>query len=348
MPTQAAVQPGAPGIRIGELPHHGRKIIRPDRQRLAKRHCNGFLRRRRRRLKPVRRVAAIPDAVPVAPLADGLPCDAEAPGRQGRRLRTRLDCSPHPWRRRGLPVKMHQHGRPPSRTSLGTDPAMNRADRRGLMGSSGREQLCAASVLARFFESPDHPTVPGRVPRTPWDVGKARLNRTVRHHALRTCHAETFIDDPNRIDAPPAHHTIALPARFRQSAPVPASAGRPTARGGLHPRGWSTHRDLLCQTDAPGPPMSGGPFRQSAPPPFGSCHRRQQSMPEVVVSGGCLNIAAQGGASWQHQDHGEGVQQQAWQICFTKVNHKINERETRLSQNSMKLVSVCKMNPKRI
>ena len=34
-------------------------------------------------------------------------------------------------------------------------------------------------------------------------------------------------------------------------------------------------------------------------------------MPEVVVSGGCLNIAAQGGASRQHQDHGEGVQQQA-------------------------------------
>ena len=192
--------------------------------------------------------------------------------------------------------------------------------------SAGRPALCAASALARFFESPDHPTVPGRVPRTPWDVGKARLNRTVRHHALRTCHAETFIDDPNRIDAPPAHHTIALPARFRQSAPVPASAGRPTARGGLHPRGWSTHRDPLRQTDAPGPPMSGGPFRQSAPPPFGSCHRRQQPMPEVIVSGGCLNIAAQDGASRQHQDHGEGVQQQAWQICFAGVNHKINGR----------------------
>ena len=192
--------------------------------------------------------------------------------------------------------------------------------------SAGRPALCAASALARFFESPDHPTVPGRVPRTPWDVGKARLNRTVRHHALRICHAETFIDDPNRIDAPPAHHTIALPARFRQSAPVPASAGRPTARGGLHPRGWSTHRDPLRQTDAPGPPMSGGPFRQSAPPPFGSCHRRQQPMPEVIVSGGCLNIAAQDGASRQHQNHGEGVQQQAWQICFAGVNHKINGR----------------------
>ena len=204
--------------------------------------------------------------------------------------------------------------------------------------SAGRPALCAASALARFFESPDHPTVPGRVPRTPWDVGKARLNRTVRHHALRTCHAETFIDDPNRIDAPPAHHTIALPARFRQSAPVPASAGRPTARGGLHPRGWSTHRDPLCQTDAPGPPMSGGPFRQSAPPPFGSCHRRQQSMPEVVVSGGCLNIAAQDGASWKHQNHGEGVQQQAWQICFAGVNHKSMKGEFRLSQNSMRLV----------
>ena len=61
------------------------------------------------------------------------------------------------------------------------------------------------------------------------------FNKIVRHHALPTCHAETLIDDPNRIDAPPAHHTIALPvlsqcspgpARFRQSAPVPASAAR--------------------------------------------------------------------------------------------------------------------------
>ena len=111
--------------------------------------CNGFLRRRRRRLKPVRRVAAIPDAVPVAPLADGLPCDAEAPGRQGRRLRTRLDRSPHLWRRRGLPVRMDQHGRPPSRTSLGNDPAMNRADRRGLMGSPGREQVGTPAALQR-------------------------------------------------------------------------------------------------------------------------------------------------------------------------------------------------------
>ena len=76
----------------------------------------------------------------------------------------------------------------------------------------------------------------------------------------------------------------------------------------------------------PVPQCLAGPFRQSAPPPFGSCHRRQQPMPEVVVSGGCLNITAQDSASWQHQDHGEGVQQQAWQICFAGVNHKINER----------------------
>ena len=47
------------------------------------------------------------------------------------------------------------------------------------------------------------------------------FNKIVRHHALPTCHAETLIDDPNRIDAPPAHHTIALPVRSGFDNPRP-------------------------------------------------------------------------------------------------------------------------------
>ena len=192
------------------------------------------------------------------------------------------------------------------------------------------------------------------------------FNKIVRHHALPTCHAETLIDDPDRIDAPPAHHTIALPVLSR-SGPVSTirarsricrlfnRQGRPAPSRLVNPSGSSSlnrcTRSLNASPSMPvpqcqslnasssmpvpqcqflnvSPSMSGGPFRQSAPPPFASCHRRQQPMPEVVVSSGCLNIAAQGGASWRHQNHREGVQQQAWHISFAMVNHKINERGT--------------------
>ena len=169
------------------------------------------------------------------------------------------------------------------------------------------------------------------------------FNKIVRHHALPTCHAETLIDDPNRIDAPPAHHTIALPVLSR-SGPVSTIRARSricrlfNRQGRPAPSRLVTHRIGTffvkpmhpvpqCRSLNVSPSMSGGPFRQSAPPPFASCHRRQQPMPEVVVSGGCLNITAQGGASWRHQNHREGVQQQAWHISFAMVNHKINERE---------------------
>ena len=154
------------------------------------------------------------------------------------------------------------------------------------------------------------------------------FNKIVRHHALPTCHAETLIDDPNRIDAPPAHHTStphhrspsALPVRpgFDNPRPfphlLPASAGCSTGRAACtlavgQPIGTffvkPMHPVPQCRSLNASPSMSGGPFRQSAPPPFASCHRRQQPMPEVVVSGGCLDIAAQGGASWRHQNHRE-------------------------------------------
>ena len=172
------------------------------------------------------------------------------------------------------------------------------------------------------------------------------FNKIVRHHALPTCHAETLIDDPNRIDAPPAHHTIALPVLSRSGPvstirarsriccphlPVVQQAGAACTLAVGQPIGnffvKPMHPVPQCRSLNVSPSMSGGPFRQSAPPPFGSCHRRQQPMPEVVVSGGCLNIAAQDGASWKHQNHREGVQQQAWHISFAMVNHKINERE---------------------
>ena len=41
---------------------------------------------------------------------------------------------------------------PLSRTSLGTDPAMNRADRRGIMGSSGREQIAPMLEVERVTD----------------------------------------------------------------------------------------------------------------------------------------------------------------------------------------------------
>ena len=84
-------------------------------------------------LQPVRRVAAVMNAVAVFPFVDGLLGRAE-PLRQNRRRRiTGLDRRPHLRCRRGLAVKMDQHVRTPLRMSRRTDLAMKNADRRGDM-----------------------------------------------------------------------------------------------------------------------------------------------------------------------------------------------------------------------
>ncbi|CUH40984.1 hypothetical protein JSE7799_03725 [Jannaschia seosinensis] len=131
MPAQAAIQPRARGVRVQELPHNRQQIIQRHQQRLSQGHRDGLLRWCQRRLEPVRRVAAIRDAVALAPLVNGLLRYAEALGQHRSRLRARLDRRPHLRRGRGLLVKMYQHGRAPSRRSLRTDLAMKSADRRG-------------------------------------------------------------------------------------------------------------------------------------------------------------------------------------------------------------------------
>ena len=72
MPAQAAVKPGARDVRIEELTNHCQKIIQRHQQRLAKRHSDRLLRRVQCRLQPVRRVAAIMNAVAMPPLIHGL------------------------------------------------------------------------------------------------------------------------------------------------------------------------------------------------------------------------------------------------------------------------------------
>ena len=141
LPPQAAVQPGARGVRVQEFPDRRQQVVERDRQRLAKRHCDGFLRGRQRRLKTMRGVAAILDTVTLAPLVDGLPGSPQTLRQHRRSLCTRLDRGPDLRCRRCLLVKMDQHGRTPSRTSLRADLATNSADRRGLMQSSGMEHL---------------------------------------------------------------------------------------------------------------------------------------------------------------------------------------------------------------
>ena len=133
MPTQAAVQTGARDMRVQELPHHGQEVIERHQQGLAQRHRHGLLSRRQGGLQPVRRVAAILDAVALAPFVDRLRRHTEALGQHRADLVARLDRRPHLRGRRGLLVKMDQHGRAPSLISLRIDLAMNSADRRGEM-----------------------------------------------------------------------------------------------------------------------------------------------------------------------------------------------------------------------
>jgi len=145
MPPQTAVQARARRVRIEKLPDHGKQIVERDQQRLSQGHRDGFLRWRQRRLQPMRGMATILDAVPLAPFINGLRvCRENDSLDQFLILRTPetfckcrssiiagLNSSSNLWRRRGLLVKMNQHGSTPFRSSLRTDLAMNSADRRG-------------------------------------------------------------------------------------------------------------------------------------------------------------------------------------------------------------------------
>ena len=92
-----------------------------------------FLRRREHRLKPLRYMASVMDAVPAPPFPDSLLGDPLALRHQPGRFAARLDRGPDLRCRGGLLVQRDQHARAPSRTSRSIDLAMNRADRRGFM-----------------------------------------------------------------------------------------------------------------------------------------------------------------------------------------------------------------------
>jgi hypothetical protein len=113
--------------------HDSQKIVERDKQRFAQRHGDGLLRRRQRRQQPMRRVAAVRNAVTLAPLVDGLRRHTEPFGKNRPNLTAGLNSSPDLWGRRSLLVKMDQHGRTPSRMSLRADIAVKSADRRGEM-----------------------------------------------------------------------------------------------------------------------------------------------------------------------------------------------------------------------
>ena len=147
MPPQTAVQARARRVRIEKLPDHGKQIVERDQQRLSQGHRDGFLRWRQCRLQPMRGMATILNAVPLAPFINGLRVcwgndsldrflilrTPEALCKCRSSIIAGLDCGSNLWRRRGLLMKMNQHGGTQSRSSLRTDLAMNRADRRGEM-----------------------------------------------------------------------------------------------------------------------------------------------------------------------------------------------------------------------
>ena len=133
MAAQTAVEAGARGLRVQELPHHREQVVERHQQRPAQGHRNRLLRRGQRRLQLVRRVAAVVNAVAMFPFVNGLLGRAEALRQRGCRLSAGLNRSPHLWRRRCLLVKMDQHARTPLRMSLRIDLAMKNEDRRGSM-----------------------------------------------------------------------------------------------------------------------------------------------------------------------------------------------------------------------
>ncbi|CAM4420544.1 hypothetical protein PARU111607_18005 [Palleronia rufa] len=133
MSPQTAIQPGARDVRVQELANDGQQVVERQQQSLPQRYGNRLLGRGQRRLQPVRGVAVVVNAIPLAPLPDRLFGDAVALRNHPRRLIARLHRSSDPGCRRRLLVKRDQHDRPPSRTSRRNDLAMKSADRRESM-----------------------------------------------------------------------------------------------------------------------------------------------------------------------------------------------------------------------
>ena len=133
MAAQAAIKTGARYMWVQELTHHREQVIQRQQQRRSQCDSYSLLRRAQCRLKLVRCVAEVVDAITLAPLPDGLFRYPVAFRHHPCRISARLDRSPDLRRRRRLLVKRNQHLASPSRTSRKINRAMKSADRRGSM-----------------------------------------------------------------------------------------------------------------------------------------------------------------------------------------------------------------------
>ena len=133
MTAHAAIKTGARNMWVQELAYHGEQVIQRQKQHCSQCDSYSLLRRAQCRLKPVRRVAQVVDAIALAPLPDRLLRNPVAFRNHPSGVCARLDRSPDLRRRRRLLVKRNQHVASPSRTSRKIDRAMKSADRRGSM-----------------------------------------------------------------------------------------------------------------------------------------------------------------------------------------------------------------------
>lgn len=131
MPPETPIQTRARDISDQERSNHGQQIIQRNEQCLAQIDSNRFLSQDQRRSQPVRRIAAVMNALTMPPFVGRLLGRAEPLHKHRRGLATSLDFDP-PFRpRRRLRVKMDRHARTPFRMSLSSDLAMKIVDRRG-------------------------------------------------------------------------------------------------------------------------------------------------------------------------------------------------------------------------
>ena len=137
MTAHAAIETGPRNMWVQELAYNSEQVIQRQEQGRSQCDSDSFLRRGQCRVKPVRRVAQVVDAIALAPLPDRLLRNPVAFCNHPSGVCTRLDRSPDLRRRRRLLVKRNQHLASPSRTSRKIDLAMKSADRRGSMRSSG-------------------------------------------------------------------------------------------------------------------------------------------------------------------------------------------------------------------